>query len=290
MAETIKKNNARKFTLLAILLGSAIVTGILVIPYYIDSKKIEIITVEPTPDRTTDNLLFSVHGNEGENYVIENRVTIFTNPVIKLRFDLPDFYIEMMAPRDQSTLVIYPIFTANAYKDGGFYDYYRGDCDKTCLKIQLDAEHFSGKSSTVGFHVLQELGYEFTSDSHVSNDPTILQKYDRIILLHNEYVTKEMYDAIRSHPKVIYLYPNALYAEVEFDGSFGWVELIKGHGYPDKSISNGFNFPNDNSQFEYDILCNDPFFYKVDNGWMLSCYPEEALLYNKDLLEKLQDL
>ena len=34
-------------------------------------------------------------------------------------------------------------------------------------------------------------------------------------MLHNEYVTRPMFDAITSHPNVIYLYPNALYAEIE---------------------------------------------------------------------------
>ena len=234
-------------------------------------------------------LLFSLYGNEGENYVIENENPVFTNPVIKLRTDLPDFYQNTMAINaDQTTLVIYPIFTANAYKKGGFYDYYRGDCDESCLKVDLDDAHFSGKSSGIAFHIFQELGYDWTTDTHIALKPEILKNYDRIILLHSEYVTKEMYDAIRSHQKVIYLYPNALYAEVEFDGSAGWIKLIKGHGY--QNIDNGFSFEFDNTDLEYDTACKEPFFYEIDNGWMLSCYPEEALLYNKDLLQKVRDI
>ncbi|SMH72213.1 hypothetical protein [Candidatus Nitrosotalea okcheonensis] len=32
--------------------------------------------------------------------------------------------------------------------------------------------------------------------------------------MHNEYVTKKEFDAITSHPDVIFLYPDALYAQV----------------------------------------------------------------------------
>ncbi len=34
---------------------------------------------------------------------------------------------------NEGTVVIYPIFTSAAYQDGGFYDYYSGDCDESCI-------------------------------------------------------------------------------------------------------------------------------------------------------------
>ena len=256
-----------------------------------DGTTLEIIPVEPvTGKMTLDTALFTLQGNEGEHYTVENNVTVFTKPVISMRSDLPNIYNDMIAVNaEQTTLVIYPIFTANAYKDGGFYNYYKGKCDESCLKVRIDAEHFRGQSSTNAFNVLVNLGYEWTADTWIAMKPDKLKDYDRIILLHSEYVTKEMYDNIRSHPKVIYLYPNALYAEVEFDQDNGWIQLIKGHGYKNKM--NAFDFPFDNSQLEYNTDCQEPlFFYKIDNGWMLNCFPESAILWNKNLLEVLQDI
>ena len=45
-------------------------------------------------------------------------------------------------------------------------------------------------------------------------------------MLHNEYVTQAMFDAITNHPNVIYLYPNALYAEIEVDYENNLITLI----------------------------------------------------------------
>ena len=108
-------------------------------------------------------------------------------------------------------------------------------------------------------------------------------------LLHNEYVTQEEFLAITSHPNVIYLYPNALYAEIDFDEELWEISLIRGHNYPDPLIRNGFDWKYDNSLEEYDVECNNMKFSKIDNGWMLNCYPENVLHKSKELLAQIRD-
>ena len=82
-------------------------------------------------------------------------------------------------------------------------------------------------------------------------------------MLHNEYVTRTMFDAITSHPNVIYLYPNALYAEIEVDYDNNTITLIRGHNYPESEIVNGFDWEFENTHpYEYDDTCLDMEFYK----------------------------
>ena len=71
----------------------------------------------------------------------------------------------------------------------------------------------------------------------IDKNPDMLKKYDKVIMLHNEYVTRNMFDAITNHPNVIYLYPNALYAEIEVDYENNLMTLIRGHGYPERGPS-----------------------------------------------------
>ena len=110
-------------------------------------------------------------------------------------------------------------------------------------------------------------------------------------MLHNEYVTRAMFDAITSHPKVIYLYPNALYAEIEVDYDNNTITLIRGHNYPEKEISNGFDWEFDNTHpFEYDNNCEQMLFYPIDNGWRSNCYPEKILPASPIIFQTLKDL
>ena len=44
--------------------------------------------------------------------------------------------------------------------------------------------------------ILNLLGYDSISDLELHKNPSILNKYDKIILLHNEYVSKKMFDAV----------------------------------------------------------------------------------------------
>ena len=201
---------------------------------------------------------------------------------------------------NKKSAVVFPIFTAAAYSEPGFYTFYRGDCDQEfhgvlfrdddCLTVKLEEEYSPlFTSSANGLQVLNLLDYEIITDITIHQNPEILSQYEKIILLHNEYVTSEEFDAITSHPNVIYLYPNALYAEINFDEDLWEISLIRGHNYPDPLIRNGFDWKYDNSLEEYDVTCNDMKFSKIDNGWMLNCYPENVLHKNKELLKQIRD-
>ena len=47
--------------------------------------------------------------------------------------------IESLKPND-STVVIYPLFTSAAYKEPGFYTYFRSNCDESCI-VDLSFEN-----------------------------------------------------------------------------------------------------------------------------------------------------
>ena len=201
---------------------------------------------------------------------------------------------------NKKSVVVFPIFTAAAYSEPGFYTFYRGDCDQEfhgvlfrdddCLTVKLEEEYrplFT--SSANGVQVLNLLDYEIITDITIHQNPEILLQYEKIILLHNEYVTSTQFDAILSHPNVIYLYPNALYAEIDFDEDLWEISLVRGHNYHDPLIRNGFDWKFDNSLEEYDVTCEDMKFSKIDNGWMLNCYPENVLHKSKELLKQIRD-
>ncbi len=192
--------------------------------------------------------------------------------------------------KSQTTAFVYPIFTQAAYSKNGFYDYYNKKCGSKCLTISIP-NNFKGtySSSIVGSFVLSTLNYSYITDIDIDKNPDILKQYKRIIVLHNEYVTKKEFDAITSHPDVIYFYPNALYAEVKSDYTTNTITLVRGHGYPDPEIRNGFNWRSDNSKYEYDVSCDNWTFYTKANKTMLNCYPEYRMLYAPEILILLQN-
>lgn len=102
-------------------------------------------------------------------------------------------------------------------------------------------------------------------------------------------MTKTEFNAITQHPKVLYLHPNALYAEIKADYENNTITLLNGHGYPDPKIINGFNWMFDNSKFEYDNCQEGWKFYEIDNGIMLNCYPENIIYKNYTLLKMIKD-
>ena len=194
---------------------------------------------------------------------------------------------------NESTIVIYPIFTAAAYSiPGGFYDYFGGICDESCISgISFEnpiIEHRSTGMSTV---MLYGLGYEFITDIDVDKNPEILQNYETVILLHNEYVTQKMFDAISSHPNLIFLSPNALYAEIEVNYDDNTIELIRGHDYP-PGVSNAFDYEIEEKfhKYESDGDCVNWEFFKIENGYHLNCYPDGSIHYNLELIAKIKDL
>ena len=258
-------------------------------------ENIEISETEQTPQsenpqtliQTNVKSLFKVMAYENDFEIIDGE-KIWRNVFYEL--DESNNLIYDNLKNNKKSAVVFPIFTAAAYSEPGFYTFYRGECDDDCLTVKLDDEYnplFT--SSANGLQVLNLLDYDILTDISIHQNPEILTKYEKIILLHNEYVTSVEFDAILSHPNVIYLYPNALYAEVNFDEELWEISLIRGHNYPEITIRNGFDWKFDNSPDEYDVTCNDMKFTKIDNGWMLNCYPENILHKSKELLKQIRD-
>ena len=190
-------------------------------------------------------------------------------------------------------VVVRPTFTQSAYSSGGFYDFYAGECDSSCLTVPVDQDWNNKKftSSKNALRVFDILKWKIIDDLDLHQDPAQLENYEKVILLHNEYVTKEMFDGIMNHPKVIYLYPNALYAEVSYNSDSHTITLIRGHGYPERSISNGFDWKFDNTHpYEYDTDCETKQFYRIDNGYMLDCYPEKIITTDRELIKQIMTI
>ncbi|MDC8451594.1 MAG: hypothetical protein LV477_01645, partial [Candidatus Nitrosotalea sp.] len=188
----------------------------------------------------------------------------------------------------RKSVVIIPVLTSSAYSEYGFYAHYRGEC-KACLTIKIRDDLTSFTDSSNGLKVLKSLGYNTITDIDIDKNPHILEQYDKVIVLHNEYVTQREFDAITGHKHVMYLYPNALYAKVTINYWNDTVTLVRGHGYPDSTIRNGFDWKFDNSKFEYDRECNNWSFHEISNGMMLDCYPEGRLDYDMFLLQALKE-
>lgn len=198
-------------------------------------------------------------------------------------------YDELRA--DGKVAVVYPIFTQSGYDWSGFHDYYSGYCD-SCTSVPLHHTYektFSASGN--GFRILEFLGYQVIDDIDIDKNPQILDQFDKVILLHNEFVTEAEFEAITKHPKVVYLYPNALTSQISVDYESGYVVLIRGPSYPTPDVSSGFDWRYNNSQYESDWDCRSWDFYKVENGYMLNCYPETFLPDNGyEMLKKLKTL
>ena len=201
-----------------------------------------------------------------------------------------DRYNEVALWNDpQKTVVVFPFFTHSAYSEPGFYTYFRGECDD-CTTTKITAPTLQYTSSGNAYQSLNLLGYPSITDIDVDKDPSILQQFDKVIMLHNEYVTRAMFDAITSHPNVIYLYPNALYAEIEVNYVDETITLIRGHDYPPEDpVTNGFDWEFDNTHpYEFDSLCAQMEFFKIKNGWMTTCYPENIFVRGEQLFQFLK--
>ena len=291
-----------------ILIVIPIVTLVLGIGVYFTlptNENIEISEIKQTTElmespaliKTNVKSLFKVMAYENDFEMIDGE-KIWRNAYYELDESKLDMYQDLK--NDKKSAVVFPIFTAAAYSEPGFYTFYRGECDREfhgvlfrdddCLTVKLEDEYnplFT--SSANGLQILNLLDYDIITDISIHQNPEILLSYEKIILLHNEYVTSIEFDAITSHPNVIYLYPNALYAEVNFDEELWEISLVRGHNYPEITIRNGFDWIFDNSPDEYDTTCENMKFSKIDNGWMLNCYPENVLHKNKELLKQIKD-
>jgi len=193
--------------------------------------------------------------------------------------------------KEENTVIVNPTLTGFAYGENGFYSYYNKICDIQCLTINISGISPNGyATSQITLSLLRHLGYPEILDVDIDKNPNILNKYDKVILLHNEYVTKKIFDAITNHPNVIYLFPNTLYAEVNVDYEKNTMTLIKGHGYPVDKITNGFEWKYDNTHlYEYDKKCDSWKFYDIPNGKMLNCYPDNIIFDKLEILKKLKE-
>lgn len=242
-------------------------------------------------DVSQQNSLFRVIVHKDDLKYSPEKGVFFPNATISFKSKI-DYSKITYDNTDKKTVVIYPTFTETAYSKNGFYDYYGKKCDHSCLTVLIE-NNFVGdyRASDTGYQILKLLKYPIITDIDVDKNPEILNQYQKIILLHNEYVTKKEFDAITSHPNVIYLYPNSLYAEITVNYVNNTISLIKGHGYPDESIANGFDWQFENTnQYEHNIECNNWEFYNITNGKMLNCYPENFLTISIKLLETIKEI
>jgi len=237
---------------------------------------------------------FEIYGKYGD-CIMDGDSQVWRSLALGLNPNKMDMYNEVAVWNDpQKTAVVYPYFTSVAYTEPGFYTYFRGECDD-CTTTKFAQPTVLYTSSGIGHQALTLLGYPTITDVEIDKNPSILQQFDKVIMLHNEYVTRTMFDAITNHPNVIYLYPNALYAEIEVDYIDETITLIRGHNYPEPEITNGFDWEFDNTHpYEYDSECQSMDIYKIKNGWMTTCYPENIFLKNSqqlvDLLKTIKDL
>ena len=234
---------------------------------------------------------FEIYGKSGDCIVSDKGNLIWRSLSLALNPNKMDMYSEVAVWNDpQKTVVVYPFFTFSAYNKPGFYDYYSGECDD-CTTTKITQPTVLYTSSGIGHQALTILGYPSISDIEIDKNPSILQQFDKVIMLHSEYVTRTMFDAITNHPNVFYLYPNALYAEIEVNYMDETITLIRGHNYPEPGITNGFDWELDNTHpYEFDSVCLDMEIYKIENGWMTTCYPENLFLQNTEQLFKLLKL
>ena len=228
------------------------------------------------------------------DYDVYEKNLVLDDPIIKYQF-VEGLKIDpnSSGPANKNTIVIYPTFTSAAYSEPGFYTYFAGKCDESCITdLSFANPELKYTSSGMGTQLLRTLGYNFISDVDVDKNPEILKNYDTLILLHNEYVTKQMFDAISTHPNIIFLYPNALYAEIEVNHDDQTMTLIRGHNYPQPEIKNGFNYSIEEQfhEYEYDAECFDWKFIPFENGHALNCYPDAVIWDYPDILNQLRYL
>jgi hypothetical protein len=175
-------------------------------------------------------------------------------------------------------------------------------CGQECLTIRVNDDPTSRNATPQTLEAILKyvasINYniDVLTDGKVSTNPAILDGYDKVIVLHNEYVTQTEYNAIIHHKRVVYLYPNALYAEVKYDSPTSTITLIRGHGYPLTSIANGFGWTHDNTREEYDRDCNNWAFHNLDDydnnsntkAIQLNCYPEYDTSDDTPILEDVK--
>jgi hypothetical protein len=273
-----------KKSLLAIMSGVAAVVVAALAAFSMDSDVQKAETQSSELEIVDSNMIFKGYVNE-RDIIKKDGQEFYTLIRIELDPAKRDLYQKIGNPT--RTAVIVPLFTATAYAEPGFYTYYRGECDTSCLTRPI-IHSYRDTASVHAIQAFKLLNYTMITDLDVDKDPSIVNRFDKLVILHNEYVTKKEFDAITNHPKVVYLYPNALYAEIRLN-SDNTITLVRGHNYPESHIKNGFDWEYDNTPYEYDHDCNKMVFEQISNGIMLNCYPENEILFNAELLQFVKD-
>ena len=268
----------------------------------IDVESEELFNVSSLINSELENNIFKLDnlGTVYDRYVVGSDYDLWLqnitldDAIIKYQF-VEHVTIEktMIGPDNPNTVIIYPTFTSAAYREPGFYTYFRGDCDESCITdVTFSKPELKYTSSGMTTQLLHTLGYNFISDVDVDKNPEILKNYDTLILLHNEYVTKKMFNAISTHPNIIFLFPNSLFAEIEVNHDDQTMTLIRGHNYPQLEIQNGFNYEVEERfhEYEYDNTCLDYKFIEFDNGYALNCYPDAIIWDSPDIIGHLKSL
>lgn len=206
-------------------------------------------------------------------------------------------------------LVIVPLLTANAYKDGGFYDFYNGTCSEECLTVDIDRDvPWDYQSSQRAITRFEALRANMVTDYDLAGNTLMLSLYKTVVVLHSEYVTEDVYNALQKHSNVFYMYPNALYAEIAIsdnpdrmkitgpDGAVKYhpikgiakMTLVSGHGYPEQT-KNGFGWKYENTDEEHKT-CDEYEYRKIDNGYQMTCWPQRILIDDHSIFSFILDL
>ena len=211
-------------------------------------------------------------------------------------FDMGDALRSADRIDNSNSVVIFPTITLHAYKNSCVWDYYEPITDN-CLNFNINDidfsdsvldiwnvensdSHYFWNTNLLGYQVFKMLDYEIISELEIEREPNVLENYDKVILLHNKYVTKKIFDAIINHQNVVYMYPGALSQEVELNLENQSLKILNPVKYPqDRNFNNDFLWMYDNTHRELkdckDII--DPKFENVGNGIMINCYPENIL-------------
>ena len=96
----------------------------------------------------------------------------------ELKPELMDVYNEIGSfDNNHKTVVVIPIFTSSAYWDPGFYTYFNGECDSSCLTTKIEYEKgLTANASDKAVGVLRLLGYDLITDIDLDKNPEILQR------------------------------------------------------------------------------------------------------------------
>jgi hypothetical protein len=169
----------------------------------------------------------------------------------------------------QHYVVLNPVLTTSAYQNGAFYDYYVGICDIQCtINIPVEDNQSTGRVRYASNYMARNIFSFFntptiTDNELVSNPSLIVNK--TLVVMHSEYVRQKEFNIITAHNDTLYLYPNALFARVNYNENSNMMSLSGGHSFD--GTENAFNWTRDNTRFEYNN-CSDMKF--EDN--MVNCY------------------